>query len=68
MGANVEALKNLYKALGGDETDVADITTNDGMINAIAEIVVPVPSPAQATDGQVLTVDDKAWTIANLPS
>lgn len=67
MGANVIALKNLYVALGGKADDVADISTNDGMINAIAAIVVPVPSPAEATDGQVLTVDDKAWTIANLP-
>lgn len=36
---NVEALKNLYAALGGNAADVADITLISDMINAIAEQV-----------------------------
>lgn len=34
----VNALKNLYTALGGDSADVADISTNPDMINALCEV------------------------------
>lgn len=36
---NVEALKEVYVAYGGNAEDVVDITTNAGMIAALAEIV-----------------------------
>ena len=36
MDTNVQALKNLYEQLGGNPADVADISTNADMINAIA--------------------------------
>lgn len=34
----VNALKNLYTALGGDSADVADISTNPDMINALCDV------------------------------
>lgn len=67
MGANVEALKALYAALGGSADDVADITTNDGMINAIAAIVKPLPAVSASDNGRVLTVVSGKWEAANLP-
>ncbi len=36
---NVEALKNLYTALGGNAADVADAVTNVDVLNAIAEFL-----------------------------
>lgn len=38
MDRTVDALKNLYVALGGEAADVADITLIPDMINAIAEL------------------------------
>lgn len=35
----VDALKNLYEALGGDPDDVADVVNNAEMVNEIAELV-----------------------------
>lgn len=37
---NVEALKNLFEAFGGDPADVADMTQSADVINAIAGVVV----------------------------
>lgn len=45
---NVEALKVLYTALGGDAADVADITTTADMIVAISEVV---PSGSSSDEG-----------------
>lgn len=45
---NVEALKTLYTALGGDAADVADITTTAEMIVAISEVV---PTNAASDEG-----------------
>ena len=38
MDTNVDALKNLYTALGGSSDTVAAMTTNADVINAIAEL------------------------------
>lgn len=38
MDTTVQALKNLYVALGGEAADVADITLIPDMINAIAQL------------------------------
>lgn len=45
---NVEALKTIYTALGGDAADVADITTTADMIVAISEVV---PSGSSSDEG-----------------
>lgn len=73
MGANVNGLKAIYVALGGDIDDVANISTIDGMLNAIATVIPTataseLPDASKATAGQVLTVVDGEWEAANLPS
>lgn len=70
---NVEALRNLYTALGGDADDAAAMTKNEELINAIATIIPAalagiLPDASKATAGQVLTVVDGEWKAANLPS
>lgn len=62
----VEALKNLYAALGGDLDDVETITTNAEMINAIANHVgeggaAELPTVTAEDNGKVLKVVDGAW-------
>lgn len=37
MATNLEALKDLYVQTGGNAEDVANITTNAGMIEALAD-------------------------------
>ena len=54
-------------ALGGDADTVANISTNDGMINAIAGIVTPLPAVSATENGKVLTVVEGEWAAANLP-
>lgn len=80
MGANVQALKNLYVALGGDLTDtyssiadgiaVSDYNLTCDVINAIAEIAVPaeLPKVTSTDNGKVLTVVEGEWDAATLPS
>ena len=65
---NVEALKALYKALGGDETDVAEITTTADMIAAIATVAATATAPelpkvTAEDNGSVLKVADGKWSI-----
>lgn len=70
---NVEALRNLYTALGGSADDAAAMTKNEELINAIATIIPTalagiLPDASKATAGQVLTVVNGEWKAANLPS
>lgn len=62
---NVEALKALYVAFGGDSTDVADMSTNAEVINALATLAAAsggsLPAVTDADDGKVLTVVDGKW-------
>lgn len=60
---NVEALKKLYVSLGGSAETVANVSTNEGMIDAISALSVGIelPSVTSADNGDVLTVVDGAW-------
>lgn len=69
---NVQALKNLYAALGGETSAVANLTTNADMINAIASLVSAsggesLPEVTAADNGKVLTVVSGEWAAAALP-
>ena len=77
MDTTVEALKNLYVALGGTASDVADVTLIPDMINAIATVAGTVataattaelPKVTSSNNGQVLTVDGGKWKAKALPS
>lgn len=70
MGRNVEALKALYIALGGDADDVADIVTIDAMIFALATLAsegLPntLPSVAAKDNGKIMKVVDGEWALAS---
>lgn len=72
MNQTVDALKALYAALGGNSTDVADITLIPDMVNAIATLVqsggtAELPSVKSTDNGKVLTVVSGKWAAANLP-
>lgn len=65
---NVEALKALYKALGGDESDVAEINTIADMIAKIAVVAATATAPelpavTAAENGKVLKVANGKWAV-----
>ena len=68
---NVEALKELYVALGGSAADVVGIDENAKMIHAIAEQVkkgggggADLPEVTAADNGKALTVVSGEWAVA----
>lgn len=68
MDTTVDALKNLYVALGGDADDVADVTLIPDMINAIATVaetaIAPeLPAVTAEDNGSVLKVADGKWAV-----
>lgn len=76
MGTNLEQLKAIYAALGGDPADVADLTDNAAVLAQIAlqaAIVATaagaseLPAVGAADNGKVLTVVDGKWAAAALP-
>lgn len=73
MNLTVEALKELYTALGGNVTNVADITLIPDMIRAIAIHIgnggaAELPAVTTSDNGKVLTVSGGKWTAAALPT
>lgn len=72
MDNNLDALRNLYVALGGQATDVANLVIIPDLINAIATQAAAVVTAANtnelpavtATDnGKVLKVADGKWAV-----
>ena len=68
MDTTVIALKNLYVALGGTASDVADISLIPDMINAIATVATTatgaeLPAVTASDNGKVLKVVDGAWAV-----
>lgn len=69
---NVEALKEVYVALGGNAEDFT-AETNDEAIHLISTIVAAaisavLPAVTASDNGKVLTVVAGKWDKANLPS
>lgn len=72
MDNTIDALHNLYVALGGDAEDVADLVIIPDLINAIATQAALIVTAANtkelptvtATDnGKILKVVDGEWAI-----
>lgn len=63
---NVEALKALYVALGGDADDVANANTNAELIAALAGVLPEsgeslLPDPSTLSNGDMLKVSGGKW-------
>lgn len=67
----VEALREVYKSLGGTGTDIKDNMTIPEALAKIATKAAGVELPAVTVEnaGQVLTVNAQGkWVAANIPS
>ena len=69
---NVEALKEVYVALGGNAEDFT-ATTNDEAIHLISTVIASaisaeLPTVTTSDNGKVLTVVAGKWDKADLPS
>ena len=69
MKTIVEALKDLYVAMGGDDSAVADFSLNPDVIEQIASLVQSgatkeLPAVSSTDNGNVLTVVEGAWAKA----
>lgn len=62
---NVEALKALYVALGGDADEVANANTNAELIAALAGVLpesgATLPEVDATNNGDILTVVNGKW-------
>lgn len=72
MDTTVDALKNLYVALGGSADDVENVTLIPDMINALTIVAASataaeLPTVTSSNNGQVLTVDGGKWKAKALP-
>lgn len=77
MDNTIDALRNLYVALGGSADDVANLVIIPDLINAIATQAATVTAAANTSElpkvtssdnGKVLEVVGGKWTKAELPS
>lgn len=58
MDRTIDALKNLYVALGGSAEDVVNITLIPDMVNAIATVAASVTSAATTKELPEVTAAD----------
>jgi len=68
---NVEALKEVYVALGGNADDF-NATTNNDAIHLISTVIASaiaaeLPKVTSSDNGKVLTVDGGKWKAKALP-
>lgn len=68
MDNTLDALRNLYVALGGDADDVADMVIIPDLINAIATqaataTAAELPAVTAADNGKVLKVAEGKWAV-----
>ena len=68
MDNALDALRNLYVALGGQAADVANLVLIPDLINAIATQAATatsaeLPAVTSANNGKVLKVIDGKWAI-----
>lgn len=68
MDNTIQALQNLYVALGGDADDVADLVIIPDMINAIATLITSgataeLPAVTASDNGKVLKVANGKWAV-----
>lgn len=72
MDTNVQALKSLYVALGGDAADVADLTRSADVINALNSVAASaaseLPSVKKTDAGKTLTVNSSGKWAAIMPT
>lgn len=70
MDNTLDALRNLYVALGGDIDDVKTLVIIPDLINAIATqaskaTAVELPKVSATENGKVLKVVDGAWAVGS---
>lgn len=73
MKTIVEALQDLYVAMGGELKDVSGLSLNPDVIESIATLVQSgamndLPAVTVADDGDILTVVNGAWSKADPPT
>lgn len=73
MDNTIDALKNLYVALGGTAATVADIVIIPDMINAIAALVTSgataeLPKVTSEDNGNALLVSSGKWAKGAIPA
>lgn len=71
MATNVQALKDLYVALGGEASDVADLTTSSEVLVALQAVAqaaaTELPAVKKADAGKTLTVNSNGKWAALEP-
>lgn len=68
----IGALQGLYVALGGELSDVANVTTIPEMLTAISTVAAAaaseLPAVKSVDNGKVLAVVNGKWAKADIPS